>query len=54
MGYKKQLAITLLLKGNESIEQIQYMRDKLIEQYLTDKVMVITGCDSTQLIITEL
>ena len=51
---KKQLAITLLLKGNESIEKIQRIKEKLIEQYLTDRVIVIAGCDSTQLIITEL
>ena len=51
---KKQLAITLLLKGQEDIDNIQLLRDKLKEHYLTNRVIVITGCDSTQLLITEL
>jgi hypothetical protein len=51
---KKQLAITLMLIGNPLPEIIKEMQERLKKHYQQEEVLIITGCERVDLLITEL
>lgn len=51
---KSNLAITFTCNGNPTMDEVDIIKKKLKEHFLTDRVLVISGFEYNNLIITEL
>jgi hypothetical protein len=51
---ESNLAITFMCNGSPTMDEVNTIKNKLKEHFLTDRVLVISGFEYNNLIITEL